>query len=49
MRNMLKSAFKETPEDFRNAVNNAIAEAVQGNTAKYRSSEEKASTKHTTS
>ena len=29
MRDVLKSAFKETPDSFRNAVNNAIAEAVQ--------------------
>ena len=29
MRDMLKSACKETPDSFRNAINNAIAEAVK--------------------
>lgn len=29
VRDILKSTFKETPESFRNAVNNAITEAVQ--------------------
>ena len=28
MRDVMKSAFKETPDSFRNAVNNAIAEAA---------------------
>ena len=31
MRDVLKSAFKETPDSLRNAVNNAIAEAVNNN------------------
>ena len=29
MRELLKTTFKETPKSFHNAVNNAIAEAVQ--------------------
>lgn len=38
---ILKSTFKETPRSFHNAVNNALAESVQGNTANHRSTEEK--------
>lgn len=36
MRDVLKSAFKETPDSFRNAVNNAIAEAVNADYENYR-------------
>lgn len=35
MRNLLKTAFKETPDSFRNAVNNAIAEAALTGYNKY--------------
>lgn len=36
MRDLLKSTFKETPKSFHNAVNNAIAEAVNADYENYR-------------
>ncbi len=40
MRDILKSAFKETPDSFRNAINNAIAEAVKDEFDKQKPQEE---------
>lgn len=40
MRDIMKSAFKETPDSFRNAINNAIAEAVKDEFDKQKPQEE---------
>ena len=41
MRELLKSAFKETPKSFHNAVNNAIVQAIQINKDKHWSTNDK--------
>lgn len=39
IQDMLKSTFKETPESFRNTVNNAIIEVVQDDSDKQKPQE----------